>query len=110
VNVEVKDSHGEPVANSEVAIVVCGRKAFSRCRDTRSAIRWTRSYTARGTGVTDYHLRKDILLANPDDIKKPPPPETLNTVSEMRAELGGAGRSVAGMPKPAAALRKMERG
>jgi uncharacterized protein YfaS (alpha-2-macroglobulin family) len=30
-------------------------------------------YTARSTGTTDHHLRKDVLLGNPEDIKRPPP-------------------------------------
>ena len=73
VNVEVKDYRGEPVANSEVAVVVVDESVLALSRYTIGDPMDT-FYTARGTGTTDYHLRKDILLGNPDDVKKPPPP------------------------------------
>jgi uncharacterized protein YfaS (alpha-2-macroglobulin family) len=72
VNVEVKDHRGEPVSDSEVAIVVVDESVLALSRYTISdpmAI----FYTTRGTGVIDYHLRKDVLLGNPDDVKPPPP-------------------------------------
>ncbi len=69
VNVEVKDNKGEPVANSEVTVVVVDESVLAlsgyRIGDPLSVF-----YTQRGEGVTDYHSRKDILLGNPDDIKK----------------------------------------
>jgi uncharacterized protein YfaS (alpha-2-macroglobulin family) len=39
-------------------------------------------YTARGTGVTDHHLRTDVLLGNPEDVKTAPPPPVMSPVSE----------------------------
>ncbi len=73
VAIEVKDHKGEPVANSEVAVVVVDESvlALSRYSIADPAAIF---YTARSTGTTDYHLRKDVLLGNPDDVKAPPPP------------------------------------
>ena len=85
VNVDVKDFHGEPVANSEVAIVVVDESVLALSRYTIGDPMDT-FYTARGTGVNDYHLRTDILLANPDDVNKPPPP-VQTTISERRIDL-----------------------
>ncbi|MDQ3132142.1 MAG: hypothetical protein M3Q99_15450, partial [Acidobacteriota bacterium] len=73
IDVEVKDYRGEPVANSEVAIVVVDESVLAlsgySIADPLGIF-----YTARGAGVTDYHLRKDVLLGNPEDVKSPPPP------------------------------------
>ncbi|MGD9562291.1 MAG: alpha-2-macroglobulin family protein [Pyrinomonadaceae bacterium] len=80
VNIEVKDNTGEPVANSEVAVVIVDEAVLAlsgySVSDPMSIF-----YTDRGTGTTDHHLRKDVLLGNPDDVKPPPPPssEVLNT-------------------------------
>ncbi len=89
VAVRVKDHRGEPVANSEVAIVVVDESvlALSRYSIADPAAIF---YTARSTGTTDYRLRKDLLLGNPEDVKNPPaspPPAAL-------ADGVGAGRSV----------------
>ena len=73
VDVQVKDNRGEPVSNSEVAIVVVDESVLALSRYTIGDPMDT-FYTARGTGTTDYHLRKDVLLGNPDDLKKQPPP------------------------------------
>jgi alpha-2-macroglobulin len=73
VAVEVKDSRGAPVANSEVAVVVVDESVLAlsayRIADPVGIF-----YTNRGTGVTDHRLRKDVLLGRPDDAKTPPPP------------------------------------
>ncbi len=88
VAVQVKDHRGEPVANSEVAIVIVDESVLALSRYTiadPAAI----FYTARSTGTTDYRLRKDLLLGNPDDVKNPPsPPPAPSPVSG-----GLAGRS-----------------
>ena len=72
VDIVVKDDKGEPVANSEVAVVIVDESvlALSRYTIDDPAVIF---YTARSTGTTDYHLRKDVLLGNPDDVKPPPP-------------------------------------
>lgn len=106
VNVEVKNHRGEPVANSEVAIVVVDESVLALSRymigDPMDAF-----YTPRGAGVNDYHLRKDIMLANPGDVKKPPPaPEELQTsISAQRADLLPKGMNFGGVRKAAAAPR-----
>lgn len=73
VNVDVKDFHGEPVANSEVAVVVVDESVLALSRYTIGDPMDT-FYTARSAGVNDYHVRADILLGNPGDVKAPPPP------------------------------------
>lgn len=103
VNVAVTDNHGQPVANSEVAIVVVDESVLALSRysiaDPMGVF-----YTTRGEGVTDYHLRKDVLLGNPDDEKVPPPPPPSSggldtTVSEMRMEGGALANRAAPSPK-----------
>lgn len=92
VSIEVKDQYGEPVANSEVAVVVVDEAVLALSRYTiadPAAI----FYTPRSTGTQDHHLRKNVLLANPDDLKKQPPVPV--------SEVGLAGR--AAMPTMAAA-------
>lgn len=73
VDIVVKDHRGEPVANSEVAVVIVDESVLALSRysiaDPASIF-----YTARQPGVVDYHSRKDVLLGNPDDVKPPPPP------------------------------------
>lgn len=83
VNIAVTDKNGEPVANTEVAVVVVDESVLALSRYTIGNPMDT-FYTNRGTGTSDYHSRKDVLLANPDDIKKPPPN------SGFDAEYGGA--------------------
>ena len=69
VAVEVKDKNGEPVANTEVAVVVVDESVLALSRyDIGNPLGYF--YTARGTGVRDFHLRKDILLGNQKDLKQ----------------------------------------
>lgn len=102
VDIEVKDHRGEPVANSEVAVVIVDESVLALSRYSVSdpaAI----FYTQRSGGVTDFHLRKDILLGNPEDVKAPPPPPPAPMVDAMSAEVNasGAGRAMQKM-SPAA--------
>jgi hypothetical protein len=68
VNIEVKNNLGQPIANSELAVVVVDESVLAlsgyRVPDPISIF-----YTARGAGVTDYHLRKEVLLGNAEDLK-----------------------------------------
>jgi hypothetical protein len=86
IAVEVKDFQGEPVANSEVAVVIVDESVLAL---TGYSIGNPLGvfYTARGEGVTDYHLRKDVLLGNPEDVQNqpPPPPPPPAPVMEMAA-------------------------
>lgn len=69
VAVEVKDKNGEPVANTEVAVVVVDESVLALSRyDIANPLGVF--YTPRGTGVRDFHLRKDILLGNQKDVKQ----------------------------------------
>lgn len=98
VAVEVKDHQGEPVANSEVAVVIVDESVLAltgyHIGDPMGYF-----YTPRGTGTVDYHLRKDVLLGNPDDVKKQPP-----------APPPAAEPTMAGMARPSAKAVRSERG
>ncbi|HEX8710100.1 MAG TPA: alpha-2-macroglobulin family protein, partial [Pyrinomonadaceae bacterium] len=65
VSLEVRDAAGKPVAGSEVALVVVDEAILAltgyRLNDP------TRIFYAQRSGDTqDYHLRKDVLLGNPE--------------------------------------------
>ncbi len=85
VSVEVKDSGGAPVADTEVAVIVVDESVLALSRysvaDPMSIF-----YTDRAMGVTDHHLRKDVLLGNPEDAKNPPPPPPPATDALSSAE------------------------
>lgn len=110
INVAVKDYRGEPVADSEVAIVVVDESVLALSRYTIGDPMDT-FYTARGSGVTDYHLRKDVLLGNPEDVKKQPPPPMPVPINgrqvsnmAMSPAAAGAARSESKMMKDEAAM------
>ena len=97
VAVEVKDHSGEPVSNSEVAVVIVDESVLALSGYDISNPLGT-FYAQRGEGVTDYHLRKDILLGNPEDIQPPPPPPppTAAKSRAVRAESPAGGFQVDG--------------
>jgi alpha-2-macroglobulin len=106
INVEVKDFSGEPVSNSEVAVVVVDESVLA-LSNYRIGNPLDVFYSQRAAGVTDYHLRKDVLLGNEKDIK---PQETPSPISTQRmanesVTLGAVGRR--NEPAPKAAM-KME--
>ncbi|HSU25430.1 MAG TPA: MG2 domain-containing protein, partial [Pyrinomonadaceae bacterium] len=72
VDIQVKDNNGQPVANSEVAVVVVDESVLAMTRYT-IADPMSIFYQSRQPGVTDYHSRAKALLANPEDAKKQPP-------------------------------------
>jgi alpha-2-macroglobulin len=81
VAVEVKDHRGEPVSNSEVAVVIVDESVLALSGyDIADPLGIF--YSQRGAGATDYHLRKDVLLGNPEDVQSPPPPPPAGAVSE----------------------------
>jgi uncharacterized protein YfaS (alpha-2-macroglobulin family) len=101
VRVDVKDNLGEPVANTEVAVVIVDESVLAlsayRIADPLSVF-----YVARGTGVTDHRLRTDVLLGNPEDVKAPPPPpsDALETATFARAApMAAAGQKAEGEAK-----------
>ncbi len=67
VAVTVKDNAGKPVADSEVAVVIVDESILALSNYDISNPLGT-FYTPRGEGVNDYHSRKDVILANPEDI------------------------------------------
>ncbi|MCW5961637.1 MAG: hypothetical protein KIS76_15850 [Pyrinomonadaceae bacterium] len=85
IDVAVTDKNGEPVTNTEVAVVVVDESVLAL-----SAYKLANPldifYTKRSEGVTDYHLRKDILLGNPDDVS-PPSPEELPKGTNFSSDL-----------------------
>ena len=98
VNVQVKDYRGEPVANTEVAVVVVDESVLA-LSGYKLANPLSTFYSNRGPGVRDFHLRKDVLLGNPADVKnKPmPTPDPRNsspTTSAMISQLPAKARSM----------------
>lgn len=67
VNVEVKDAQGQPVAGSEVAVVVVDESVLAltgyKLDDPLSVF-----YRQRSSDTRDYHLRENVLLSNPDQL------------------------------------------
>ncbi|MCC7352965.1 MAG: hypothetical protein IT330_04345, partial [Anaerolineae bacterium] len=67
LNVVLKDATGKPVPGGELAVVVVDEAVLAltnyRLPDPTAIF-----YSQRSTGVSDYHLRATILLANPDQL------------------------------------------
>ncbi|HYY95428.1 MAG TPA: alpha-2-macroglobulin family protein [Pyrinomonadaceae bacterium] len=67
VSVEVKDATGRPVEGSELAVVVVDESVLAltgyKLEDPVAVF-----YAQRGADVEDYHLRKDVQLANPGEL------------------------------------------
>jgi hypothetical protein len=67
VAVEVKDAAGRPVQGGEIAVVVVDESVLAltgyKLEDPLSIF-----YAMRGEDVTDFHLRKDVQLADPGKI------------------------------------------
>ncbi|MBX7169566.1 MAG: Ig-like domain-containing protein [Pyrinomonadaceae bacterium] len=107
INVNVKDSKGEPVANSEVAVVVVDESVLAltgyRIGDPMGIF-----YTQRGEGVIDYHSRKDILLGNPLDANKIPQNLPVNGRSMQAMDVMTAG-AVAPAPMAAKSVSREAR-
>jgi uncharacterized protein YfaS (alpha-2-macroglobulin family) len=84
VNVEVRDAASRPVAGSEVAVVVVDESVLAltgyRLEDPLSVF-----YAERSADVTDYHVRNNILLSNPESL------------IEIGAANGGSGSGPVGM-------------
>lgn len=105
VDVEVKDKNGEPVANSEVAIVVVDESVLA-LSNYSIANPLGIFYTQRGSGTRDFHLRKDVMLGNPDDVKAqppPPPPAPAYAAANAASMSGGLAK-----PSPVSSRMKSE--
>lgn len=104
IDVAVTDTRGEPVSNSEVAVVVVDESVLAlsgyRIGDPLDIF-----YTQRGAGVTDYHSRKDILLGNEKDIKPQQQPMVDGQESVAFSTAGGAANTNAAVrPSPKAPM------
>jgi len=113
VDVEVRDHRGEPVANSEIAIVVVDESVLALSRYIIGNPMDT-FYTSRAPGTTDYHLRKDVLLGNPDDVQAPPPPPPLGVAESFSIQNDAAAgpaqnRALAKLAAPSAGRAREEK-
>lgn len=110
VDIQVKDHNGEPVANSEVAVVIVDESVLALSRYT-IADPMSIFYTARGSGVSDHHLRKDVMLGNPDDVKNnpPPPPAQEMTIDGMSGGMSVREKGRQSIAMPSAAPKMMAR-
>jgi uncharacterized protein YfaS (alpha-2-macroglobulin family) len=66
VDVEVRDAQGKPVAGSELAVIVVDESVLA-LTNYRIGNPIEAFYAERGSDVSDYHLREDIVLASSDD-------------------------------------------
>ena len=82
VAVEVKDAAGRPVAGGELAVVVVDESVLAltgyKLEDPLAVF-----YAQRGADVSDYHLRKNVQLADPGQLQ----------ILEGGGAAGGAGRA-----------------
>jgi len=94
----VKDAAGRPVKGAELAVVVVD-EAVLALTDYQLADPVTLFYRHRSSGVSDYHLRGHILLAEPDQLMEQQ--EQLDETMAMRSAV-----MPTGMPAPAAEMAK----
>ncbi|MDT4897799.1 MAG: alpha-2-macroglobulin [Acidobacteriota bacterium] len=107
VNVEVKDALGQPVAGSEVALVVVDEAILSLTGYRIGDPIYT-FYSQRGAEATDHHLRANVLLGNPEDVLKQMQNQPVNGRTANFATL-----SAGAAPPPSASpmqRRKVSRG
>jgi uncharacterized protein YfaS (alpha-2-macroglobulin family) len=106
INLEVKDSAGRPVANSEAAVVVVDEAVLSligyRIGDPLGVF-----YSEWGPGVSDFHLRENIVLGNPKDIKpQAAQAQNFGAMDTLSMTANGAVGGAREIPKPSAAPMK----
>lgn len=65
VDIELRDAAGKPVAGGEVAVIVVD-EAVLALSNYKLADPLNTFYTQRGADVSDYHLRRNVVLAKPD--------------------------------------------
>ncbi|MBA3715739.1 MAG: hypothetical protein H0W76_25380, partial [Pyrinomonadaceae bacterium] len=88
VNVEVKDANGSGVAGSEIAVVVVDESVLAltgyKLADPAAIF-----YSHRGADVSDYHLRKDVLLGNPEDLAERMQAQGSGTLGRLGGDMAG---------------------
>ncbi|MEJ7625127.1 MAG: alpha-2-macroglobulin family protein [Pyrinomonadaceae bacterium] len=112
VDVAITDHQGEPAANTEVAVVVVDESVLALTQYS-IADPISTFYAERSTGTVDYHSRKDVLLANPDDLKPPPPPAGSGQGSGGGGNFavdGVSAAEVSNLPVQARSMLKMSAG
>ncbi len=104
VAVTVKDNNGNPVANSEIAVVVVDESVLALSGyDISDPLGIF--YQQIGAGVTDYHLRKDVLLGNQKDLQNLP----INGRNmQLAGALGSGMMDMAAAPASVANARPMQ--
>ena len=105
IAVEVKDAAGRPVQGGELAVVVVDESVLAltgyKLEDPLAVF-----YAHRGADVTDYHLRKDVQLADPGQISIGQGGSVGGTAAEQVTATGTLGKLRSDMepapPPPAA--------
>ncbi|HWN08876.1 MAG TPA: DUF6049 family protein [Pyrinomonadaceae bacterium] len=69
VDVEVKDAQGKGVAGTDTAVVVVDESVLTMA-NYRLSEPWVIFYEDRTENVDDYHLRKNVTLANPEEVQR----------------------------------------
>jgi uncharacterized protein YfaS (alpha-2-macroglobulin family) len=111
VNVEVKDAMGRAVAGSEVALVVVDEAILSLTGYRIGDPLYT-FYSQRSGDATDYHLRANVLLGNPEDVLKQMQTLPINGRSAGNMAMMSVAEGAPPPPPSAspAAKRRMSRG
>lgn len=103
VAVEVRDAAGKPVQGSELAVVVVDESVLAltgyKLEDPVAVF-----YAQRGADVSDYHLRREVQLANPTDVEARQA-QSLPVNGRALGNLGGvANANVGVMPPPSSPM------
>ncbi|MEZ5308177.1 MAG: alpha-2-macroglobulin family protein [Pyrinomonadaceae bacterium] len=116
IDVKVENYKGEPVGNTEVAVVVVDESVLALTGYSLSDPLGV-FYGSRGTGTRDYHSRAQVLLGNPLDISDkltnqaspPPPPSPMVSEVAISGGVANARKSVgrAQAQKPGAEMDLM---
>lgn len=105
VSVEVKDASGRAVQGSELAVVVVDEAVLAlsgyKLEDPLSVF-----YSERSADVTDHHMRKDVVLRDPDDTINVTQVESLPIAGRGMANMATLQAGVAA-PAPAAEVPKV---
>jgi len=104
VNLHVTDADGQPVAGAEVALVVADESVLAltgyQLPDPLAVF-----YAARGAGVSDYHQRYQVVLADPAALAKmaanAPVGRDGGMVAQSAMPMATRSRSGGAMPPPA---------
>lgn len=110
VTVQVKDASGQPVSGGEVLVIVVDEAVLSltgyQLPDVVSAF-----YPQRSSGVSDYHSRKNVLLASLDQMQTAPQEGKDKSRALFKSASGGmapGGRYAEEAPAAPAPMMMME--